>query len=189
MNRPALGDWETRILETAQQHLQKFGVKKLRLVDVAEACGITHAHIYNFYPGKKALIEAITARCLADIENELAQAVKAAKTPRTKLLAFLKTLNTRKKRMARETPGVFELFDNIGQQYPELTGAHIVLLKDMLGDIIDTLSTKKRDVSVQFVWNATLVFHHPLLIAEHLEEDQNTEIETASTLIIEALKD
>jgi AcrR family transcriptional regulator len=75
MNRPAPTDTRTRILVGALQSVERLGMAKTSLEDVAHAAGLSRATIYRYFPGGRD--EVITETVAWEVENFLTRIVDA----------------------------------------------------------------------------------------------------------------
>ncbi len=64
-----------RILEIAGQLFMARGYKAVSIRDIAQACGLTNAALYYYFPSKEALFHEVVQRHV----NDLAQALKEAR--------------------------------------------------------------------------------------------------------------
>src|SRR6476659_8464670 len=64
---------ETRnwILGEADRLFRVYGYSKTTVADIAEACRMSPAHVYRFFPSKSAINNAICERVIADDETAL----------------------------------------------------------------------------------------------------------------------
>jgi AcrR family transcriptional regulator len=58
-------DTRTRILTEAERLFRHYGYGKTTIADISEACGMSAANVYRFFPSKSALVEAICGRVRA----------------------------------------------------------------------------------------------------------------------------
>lgn len=69
---------DARVVEAALRCLAQFGVSKTTVEDVASAAGCSRATLYRYFPGKRALLEAVveheTRRLAAAIDAAAANA-------------------------------------------------------------------------------------------------------------------
>jgi AcrR family transcriptional regulator len=68
------------LLEIAIDHVRRFGLERTTVVAIARDAGMTHANVYRYYPSKEALVDAITAAWLKELEGVL-QGVTDAPDP------------------------------------------------------------------------------------------------------------
>src|SRR5665213_4604996 len=62
---------DARILDTAAEHIRRFGVERTSVTGIAEAAGMSHANVYRYYPSKTALFDEITVHWLKPLEAGL----------------------------------------------------------------------------------------------------------------------
>ena len=72
---------ETRqaILEAAQRLFTRYGPMKTSVADIARDLGMSSANIYNFYPSRVAIMEAVGTQNLIALQQEITDEV--ARTP------------------------------------------------------------------------------------------------------------
>lgn len=64
-------DTRTRIIETAETLFRRLGFAKTAVADIAAELGMSPANIYRFFPSKNAIVQAICARCLAELDEKV----------------------------------------------------------------------------------------------------------------------
>jgi AcrR family transcriptional regulator len=68
------------LLGIATDHVRRFGLERTTVVAIAREAGMTHANVYRYFPSKEALVDAITADWLKELEA-LLQTVADAPDP------------------------------------------------------------------------------------------------------------
>jgi AcrR family transcriptional regulator len=68
---PAEHDRRAQIVEAADAYFRHYGYNKTTVADLAKAIGLSTAYIYKFFDSKQAIGEAICAKCLGTISEEL----------------------------------------------------------------------------------------------------------------------
>jgi AcrR family transcriptional regulator len=68
------------LLDIATEHVRRYGIERTTVVAVARDAGMTHANVYRYFPSKEALVDAITAEWLKELEGVL-QGVTDAPDP------------------------------------------------------------------------------------------------------------
>lgn len=99
-----------RLLALAEAEVRRMGAKRARLVDIAEAAGMTHANIYRYFPSKADLVDAITAAWLKPLEADLADLSTASDPAADKLERMLLTLGRAYRDRLEAEPALFEIF-------------------------------------------------------------------------------
>jgi AcrR family transcriptional regulator len=75
-----------RILEAAVVHAEEFGMRRFTIGDVARRAGLSRVTIYNYFPGKDRLIEAVLLRELRRFLREIDEAVAPYETLEQRLV-------------------------------------------------------------------------------------------------------
>src|SRR5262252_6759140 len=73
-------DTRERIMATAGALFRRLGFTKTAVADIAAELHMSPANVYRFFDSKNAIVEAITRRCLSEVE-EKAWAVAGSKPP------------------------------------------------------------------------------------------------------------
>lgn len=68
---PAEHDRRAQIVEAADGYFRHYGYGKTTVADLAKATGLSTAYIYKFFESKQAIGEAICAKCLGTISEEM----------------------------------------------------------------------------------------------------------------------
>jgi AcrR family transcriptional regulator len=103
------GPQEARLVEMARAHVLKFGARRLTVVGVAEALGMTHANVYRTFPSKAALIDGVTASWLKPVEARLREVAESADPAGDKLERMLMAVHTAYRTRLEEEPALFDL--------------------------------------------------------------------------------
>jgi AcrR family transcriptional regulator len=157
----------TRILETAEDVLRRYGPAKATVVDVARALGVSHGSVYRHFPSKAALRDAVTERWLARISAPLAAAADEAGPAPERLRRWLDLLVTAKRRMAWEDPELFATYLQLAADSREVVRAHVDDLTGQLARIIadgvtqGELTATDPATAGRAVFDATARFHNP----------------------------
>jgi len=79
----------SEILVAAKSLFGKFGLKKTTIDDISAASGKGKSTLYNYFPGKNEIFEAVVKDEMQTVIKNLQQTVNTAPTAKTKLKAFL----------------------------------------------------------------------------------------------------
>ena len=110
---------ETRIADIAAAHVRRFGLRKLTVVGVAEAAGMSHANVYRYFASKAALVDAVTAHWLAPLEASLRSTAEGPDPAIDKLERLLATLYRAYRDKLEGDPQIFGLLcDALRQERP-----------------------------------------------------------------------
>src|ERR1700722_15041163 len=87
-----------RILAAAEKRFKYYGFTKTTIVDIADACAMSHANVYRFFRNKTEIVDAIAVNWLVKIERVCAD-VAARPDPATqRLVDFVVELHRWKRR-------------------------------------------------------------------------------------------
>jgi AcrR family transcriptional regulator len=186
---------ETRdfILDTAETHLRRYGYGRTTVVEIARACGMSHSNVYRFFATKADIVDAVIKRGLVQTEQALKKAIARPKSAAARLEKFVLELHRLKKSSLTDDPELFKTMSIILQEHRDVIGQHLQVLQSLLvGILSDGVQTGEFQIAdtqkaAIAVWNATLKFHHPLLVAEALAEPTEEQAQMVLKLLIHSL--
>jgi AcrR family transcriptional regulator len=113
-------DNAARILLETERLLRIYGHRKIRVADVAEACGFSAANVYRYFSSRRAILDTLASHYLREAERTaLACAVCSSDSARDRLSVFLTGLNTALIFFSDSEPQVSELLvDATAEQWP-----------------------------------------------------------------------
>jgi AcrR family transcriptional regulator len=86
---PERGDTRARLLRAAGSLFSQHGVDEVTMAEIAQVAGVARATVFNHFPSKHALVEAITEEVLSVYRDMLDQALADDATPVPALLREL----------------------------------------------------------------------------------------------------
>jgi AcrR family transcriptional regulator len=113
-----------RILETAGDHVRKFGPARLTVVAIAHELGMSHANVYRYFPSKIGLLEAVTAHWLKPVEAQLRAVADGPDPARDKLERILEGLHRAYRDKLESDPQLFDVFVSFFHQRAALARKH-----------------------------------------------------------------
>jgi AcrR family transcriptional regulator len=84
----------SEILVAAKSLFGKFGLRKTTIDDISAASGKGKSTLYNYFPGKNEIFEAVVKYEMQTVIKNLQEMVNAAPSAKNKLKAFLTTQST-----------------------------------------------------------------------------------------------
>ncbi len=113
-------DPATRILIETETLLGIYGHRKIRVADVADACGFSAANVYRYFSSRGALLDTLASHYLREAERTaLAGAACRSSSARDRLGGFLIGLNTALTSFSDSEPQVGELLaDAAAERWP-----------------------------------------------------------------------
>jgi AcrR family transcriptional regulator len=176
-----------RILEAAEELLRRFGPEKFRIVDVAQALGMSHGNIYRYFSDKEAILDKIAQRWLAKITGPLQEIVSGrTATAATRLEEWVLTLMRLKRRKATADPELFRTYQAIAEASRDVVAEHIRHLIAQLAEIIRNgteageWNVRSPTKAAEAILNATTFLHHPAFVSR--PGPQPTEASALDTL-------
>ena len=175
-----------RIIEEAMRHVERYGRKRTRLVAMAEDLGMSHANIYRHFKNKSQILDAIVIDWLTQADGLIAESIAAAETPKQAVTTVVVVLNRFLRNKLSSEPAAPEIFAHAFSDQPESIAAHLVNLKQRIGEnvIAHSEASAEASVSPELITNLLVTtlenFLNPLLINER---DSATDTEQLELLI------
>jgi AcrR family transcriptional regulator len=176
-------DTRARIVETAEALFRRLGFAKTAVADIAAELGMSPANVYRFFPSKAAIVQAICQRCLSEVE-EAAWAIARSKTPAAQRIErlILAILAYHKENLLTEQRvhdivlvAIEHNWDNIRAHKDILRNVVELILRDGIeaGDF-ETIDPRE---TAELILRSVVVFTHPVLIGQCLQDGQDIEVE------------
>jgi AcrR family transcriptional regulator len=181
-------DTRARIMEVAEALFRRLGFAKTAVADIAGELGMSPANVYRFFPSKNAIVEAICQRCLSELE---AKAWAVARSPGTaaarlerltlEILAYHKENLLVDQRVHDMVLVAIE--DNWGA-----IRAHKDVIRNVMESILrdgiaaDEFEQVDARETAQVMLRSLIVFEHPVLIAQCLQDGQDLEADARASV-------
>lgn len=187
---------ETRnkILEETEKLYRHYGYAKTTIADISEACGMSSANIYRFFPSKSVLTEAICSKVINGIEQHLREVAHSPGTASERLVKFVQVLYQSTLENLLDNRKVHELVVfAMTEQWLTLRThlEHIVeLYADIIQDGVASGEFPPCDVAraAKAAQSAAVTLCHPEVVALKLDDEARSTPEEIAALIINALK-
>ncbi len=166
---------DMRLLALASDHLRLMGAKRLTVVAIAEAAGMTHANVYRYFPSKEALIDAVVDAWIKSVETRLSNIADGPDPSDDKLERMILALARANRDGLAENPALYAAFRDAMVKRRAITRRHRVRVRTLLDRVIEegvnsgTFEPRDRDRAAVFVLDACFRFVHP--VAVDLEAD------------------
>ncbi|WP_374944126.1 TetR/AcrR family transcriptional regulator [Sphingomonas sp.] len=163
-----------RAIDLALAGVNRDGFEKVRLSDVARALGVSHAALYAHFDGRGALLDAVTARWLAETETALLAICNGEGAPLERIEQWLVERYRRKRGRARTEPEVYRAFDAAAALRKPHVQEHLAATRSQLARLLAdaALPVGTPEDQAALLLEATAAFHHPKLIADHANQDR-----------------
>jgi AcrR family transcriptional regulator len=167
-----------KTLEIATGIIRRNGLDKFRLVDVARELGVTHAAMYNHFPDKGAILDAISERWLAEMDEALERLTQTGGPARLSLIEWFMAYHRRLLNEARGDRELFKAFILAAKEDKPFVLTHVRNTHDqVMRLIVRGANSGELDVTwpegaVEVLFEATLSFHHPQVVLDRQFEDR-----------------
>ena len=181
-------DTRARIIETADAMFRRLGFAKTAVADIAAELRMSPANVYRFFSSKNAIVEAICQRCLSELDDK-AWAVgrsRASASVRMEKL-FLEILNYHRENLITEKR-VHDIVLVAMENNWDAIRAHTEVIRTVIELIVrdgiesgELEAVDPREVSM-VIKRSMVMFCHPLMVAECLEDDHDLEAEARESV-------
>jgi AcrR family transcriptional regulator len=181
-------DTRARIMETAEALFRRLGFAKTTVADIAAELGMSPANIYRFFASKNAIVEAICKRCLSEVE-EKAWVVARSKAPAAQRMErlVLEILAYHKENLVTEqrvnelvVAAIEDSWDTIRAHKDVMRNVTELILRDGIeGGEFEPVDPH---ATAELIMRSVVVFTHPLLVGQCLEEGQDLEAEARASV-------
>jgi len=184
-----------RAIEAAGAAIRRGGFERVRLVDIARDLGVSHVVLYKHFADKNALLDAVSARWLAGVDQALAEAAAAPRRTAVRRLHDLFSMLHRLKRdRVRADPQLYRAFSAASDAGKPFIRQHLVTLHDLVLGLVkeaqrngELRSGSAAGITALLI-NATAAFTHPSLVAETVHEDRELALQQVLDAVFRGLK-
>jgi AcrR family transcriptional regulator len=187
-------DTKVRILNEAERLFRHYGYGKTTIADISQACGMSAANVYRFYPSKSALMEAICGRLISEMESRLYKIVRSDAPAPERLMTFTMEIHRNTMENLIDHHKVHEMVVVAMEEQWLAIRSHIDRIAAYLGELINDgiargeFSAKDPKRVGRIVHTALACFCHPVMVAQKLEDEDRIRPEEMAEFLIEALK-
>lgn len=187
---------DARLLAIAADHLRRFGPRRVTVVSIASAAGMTHANVYRYFPSKTALIEAVAGQWLKALEALLAQIADSPDPADDKLERFIVAIAKANRDLLAKDRHLFDVYAAATENARALVRKHRARLRHLTERVVDegiatgVFEPRDRDRAVAYVADATYRFTTPVpvrLDADMPQDVFDTRLSVAIRAVQQAL--
>jgi len=181
-------DTRARIMETAEALFRRLGYAKTAVADIAAELDMSPANVYRFFPSKNAIVEAICQRCLNEVLDR-AWAVARSKAPARQRMERLileimayhrENLVTEQRVNDMVLAAIEHSWDIIRAHKEAVHSVAELILRDGI-EAGEFEPVDPRETAELFM-RSVVVFTHPILIGQCMEEGQDLEAEARASV-------
>jgi AcrR family transcriptional regulator len=181
-------DTRARIVEAAEALFRRLGFAKTTVADIAAELGMSPANVYRFFSSKNAIVEAICKHCLSDVEEKAwtvarskASAAERMERLILEILAYHKENFVSEQRVNELVVAAIEAsWDAIRAHKQVMHNVAELILRDGIAagefEAVDPRET------AELIMRSVLIFTHPLLVGQCVEEGQDLEAEARASV-------
>lgn len=166
---------DARLIAAATEEIRRAGTRRLTVVAVAEAAGMSHANVYRYFPSKTALIDAVSSEWTAALEANLADIAGAPDPADDKLERMMLALARANRERLEEEPRLFDAFVDAVERNRHIARKHRLRVLSLLERVLeeglanDTFVASDRARALTLVLDCLHRFVNPLAIRQDAE--------------------
>jgi AcrR family transcriptional regulator len=170
---------DARLLAIAADHLRRYGRRRLTVVGIAEAAGMTHANVYRYFPSKSDLVDAVVAQWLKTLEVDLSAIADAPDPADDKLERLIVAIARAHRDCLEQDPNLFDVYVAAAEALRPVVRKHRTrqraLLERVLDDGIatDAFQPRDRERAAAFVIDAVHRFINPVSVRADADVPRN----------------
>jgi AcrR family transcriptional regulator len=178
-----------RLLAQASEQLRLVGAKRLTVVAVAEAAGMTHANVYRYFPSKVALIDAVVDSWIKTVETRLTDIADGPDPADDKLERLITALARANRDCLSENPALYGAYREAVVQRRAIARRHRLRIRTLLDRVIEegvtsgAFEPRDREQAALFILDAAFRFTHPVAVEQEAETPQ-TQFDTRLATVI-----
>jgi len=182
-----------RTMGIAEDTIRRFGLGRFRLVDVAKELGVTHSALYNHFPNKEAILDAISERWLNEMDEALARVARIDGPTRLTILEWFMAYHRQKRNKVMRDPELYRSFNMAVEADKPFVRRHLKNIHDQLLNLLERgAESGEFDIhlperAAEVLFEATSSFHHPVLVLEHKDEDRELLLQRVVSIVLAGL--
>jgi AcrR family transcriptional regulator len=182
-----------KTLELTVATMRREGFDKVRLSEIAKQLGVSHAALYAHFADKAALLDAVSERWLSEIDARLETICKKPGPPAERLHAWMIALHRAKRDKVLHDPELYKSFDVVANAKKPYVRHHMKVMRCQLVELMTEAIAKRRrrgaspEKMAEIVWEAMMAFHHPKLVAQHIDEKREALLEAVLDSVLDGL--
>lgn len=179
-----------KALAITEDKIRRFGFEKFYLTDIARELKVSHAALYNHFPDKAALLDAVSERWLNRIDDEL-QKIADKKTSPVKLIGeWFQKYHALKLEKVLKDPEIYKTFNASVEILKPFVVRHLKIVRGQLVALIEraiaahefkkTSAEKAADLMLE----ATVSFHHPKIVLDRKSEKRTAALRELIAVLV-----
>lgn len=171
---------DARLVAIAAAHIRALGARRVTVVAVAEAAGMTHANVYRYFPSKRDLLDAVVAAALKPVETLLADIANAPDPASDKLERLILALARGYRDLAEAERGIFDVYADAAEENRSVARRHRGRVRMLVERVVDegiatgAFEPRDREQALSLLTDLLFRFSHPTAI--RLDADRPRDI-------------
>ena len=184
-----------KALQIAEDKIRYYGFEKFRLTDIAKELKVSQAALYNHFPDKAALLDAISERWLSRLDNALALITQKEASPRQLILEWFQKYHELKKEKVLQDPELYKSFSMAAELLKPFIVQHLNNVYNQLLILVQKataageIHSESPAKAVRLLLEATVSFHHPQMVLEHKAEHRDPLLKDLVEVMLLGLQD
>jgi AcrR family transcriptional regulator len=167
-----------KALEITEEKIRYYGFEKFRLTDLAKELKVSHAALYNHFPNKSALLDAISERWLTQMDYTLECIVKKNTSPCKLITEWFLIYHELKREKVLKDPELFKSFNMAAELEKPFILTHLRNMNHQLLELVKRavsngeIHNESPEKMVEVLMESTVSFHHPRMVLDHKDENR-----------------
>jgi AcrR family transcriptional regulator len=182
-----------KALQITEEKIRHYGFEKFRLTDIAKELKVSHAALYNHFPDKAALLDAISERWLTRMDTILKLITQKKSSPRQLIIEWFLKYHELKREKVLKDPEIFKTFNMAAELLKPFILKHLHNLNEQLLALVEKaiaagqIREKSPEKVVQILLEATVSFHHPRMVLDHKDEKRELLLHKLIEVLLDGL--
>ncbi|MBP2659716.1 MAG: transcriptional regulator, TetR family [Firmicutes bacterium] len=182
-----------KALQITEEKIRHYGFEKFRLTDIAKELKVSHAALYNHFPDKAALLDAISERWLTRMDTILKLITQKKASPRQLIIEWFLKYHELKREKVLKDPEIFKTFNMAAELLKPFILKHLHNLNEQLLTLVEKaiaagqIRGKSPEKVVQILLEATVSFHHPRMVLDHKDEKRELLLHKLIEVLLDGL--
>jgi AcrR family transcriptional regulator len=182
-----------KAIGAAERKIRKLGFDKFRLVDIAKELGVAHTSLYNHFPDKSALLEAVAEKWICSMDAPLNKIAQQDKTPKKLIEEWLITLHHLKRKKVLNDSELLRAFYSGAKTKKPFVLKHIQFLEEQLQSIVQKsiaageIREQSSLKATRILIDATQSFTHFPAVLEFIKVDREPALKNIVRVLLNGL--
>ena len=182
-----------KAIEATLVKMREVGFEKVRLTDIAKELRLSHAALYTHFKDKSELLDAVSQKWLAKLDETLEAICRKRKDPCAKIHDWALAIHRAKLEKVRLDPELYNAFDMASQQLKPFVKLHLENLHRQLLSLVKEAVAKIQlrsadpQAMTEIIGAAVVAFHHPRLVALYIDEQRESLLHQVIDSILKGL--